>query len=303
MKTQYPILKESVIILIFLLQGLTDRNYLYAQEIQEDTLVRIEMKDGNEFIGTIESESEIEVVLKTERLGLITIKREDIRSMKEIPSGHIVGGEYWAPNPQSGRHFWSPTGYGLNQGEGYYQNLWVLFNQVSYGISDNFTIGAGIVPIFLFGADFAPIWITPKFSVPLKKESVNLGGGAIIATVLGGNSDTFVGIAYGLTTFGNRDRNLSIGLGWGFVADDEFKKTPMINISGIIRTGRRGYLVTENYFISAEGENILILSLGGRTLWNRFSLDYGLFRPMHRDFRGFGLVGIPWLGFVIPFES
>ncbi len=300
MKTNYPILKEAVIILMVLLQGLTAQNYLQAQEIQEDTLVRIEMKDGNEFIGTIESESESEVVLKTERLGLITIKREDIRSVKEIPPEHIVSGEYWSPNPQSGRHFWSPTGYGLKQGEGYYQNLWVLFNQISYGFSDNFSIGVGIVPLFLFGVGLAPIWITPKFSVPLEKESLNLGGGAIIATVLG-EETPFIGIAYGLTTFGNRDGNFSIGLGWGFV-DDEFAKFPTVNISGIIRTGKRGYLVTENYFISAGDENILILSLGGRTLWDRFSLDYGLFRPFTKDTAA-SFFFIPWLGFVIPFSS
>ena len=300
MKTKYPMLKEAVIILMVTLQGLTAPDYLQAQEIQEKTLVRIEMKDGNEFIGTIESESESEVVLKTERLGLITIKREDIRSVKEIPPQRIVREEYWAENPQSGRHFWSPTGYGLKQGEGYYQNLWVLFNQVSYGISNNFSIGAGIVPLFFFGAEVTPIWITPKFSVPLEKESINLGGGAIIATVLGEDTP-FVGIAYGLTTFGNRDRNLSIGLGWGFI-DDDFAKTPTINVSGILRTGRRGYLVTENYFISAGGENVLILSFGGRTLWNRFSLDYGLFRPIHRDISN-GFIAFPWLGFVVPFSS
>jgi hypothetical protein len=300
METKCLMLKEAAVILMVLLQGLTAPNYLQAQVIQEKTLVRIEMKDGNEFIGTIESESESEVVLKTERLGLITIKREDIRSVKEIPSEHIVSGEYWAPNPQSGRHFWSPTGYGLKQGEGYYQNLWVFFNQVSYGISNNFTIGVGIMPLFLFGAGATPIWITPKFSVPLEKESINLGGGVIIATVLGEDSPC-IGIAYGLTTFGNRDRNLSIGLGWGFI-DNDFAKTPTINVSGILRTGRRGYLVTENYFISAGGENVLILSFGGRTLWNRFSLDYGLFRPVHRDL-GNGFIAFPWLGFVVPFSS
>jgi hypothetical protein len=156
------------------------------------------------------------------------------------------------------------------------------------------------VPLFLFGAEVTPIWITPKFSVPLEKESINLGGGAIIATVLGEDSP-FVGIAYGLTTFGNRDRNFSIGLGWGFI-DDEFAKSPTINISGIIRTGKRGYLVTENYFISAGDENVLILSLGGRTLWNRFSLDYGLFRPFTKDMDA-SFLAFPWLGFVIPFSS
>jgi hypothetical protein len=58
MKAKYPMLKEAVIILMVLLQSLTAPNYLQAQQIQEKTFVRIEMKDGNEFIGTIESESE-----------------------------------------------------------------------------------------------------------------------------------------------------------------------------------------------------------------------------------------------------
>ncbi len=80
------------------------------------------------------------------------------------------------------------------------------------------------------------------------------------------------------------------------------EKFPTINISGIIRTGKRGYLVTENYFISAGDENVLIFSLGGRTLWNRFSLDYGLSRPFTKEI-GASFFFIPWLGFVIPFSS
>ena len=286
-----------MILSVFLL-CLLGQTYLNAQEIQERALIRIEMRDGNEFIGTIERETESEIVLKTEKLGLLTIKREDIRSVKEISAGHIVHGEYWAPNPQAGRHFWSPTGYGLKKGEGYYQNLWVLFNQVSYGISNNFTIGAGLVPMFLFGESFTPVWITPKFSIPLEKEAINLGGGAIIATTLG-NEGSFIGIAYGLTTLGTRDRNLTFGLGWGFI-DDQFAKSPMINISGIYRIGRRGYLVTENYYIRAEEENAVLLSIGGRTLWNQFSLDYGLFRPFAKDLNS-DFIAFPWLGFVIPF--
>jgi hypothetical protein len=298
MKTKHPFLKIVAIIPILLLHNLTAPAHLRAQEIQEKALVRIEMKDGNAFIGTIESESEREIVLQTERIGLITIKREDIKSMREIPPERIVGGEYWPVNPQSGRHFWSPTGYGLKQGEGYYQNLWVLFNQVSYGLSNNFSIGVGIMPLFLFGSEVTPIWITPKFSIPVAEEGFNLGGGAIIATVIGADSP-FAGIAYGLATFGSSDRNLTIGLGWGFVEGD-FARTPTLNVSGIFRTGRRGYLVTENYFIGGSDENVLILSFGGRTLWNRFSLDYGLFRPIQRDLNG-GFIAFPWLGFVVPF--
>ncbi len=292
-------MKKSIFVLVFFLLCFFYQTELSARETSEEKLVRIEMKDGSEFMGTLVGETEAEVVIRTEKLVLMTIKKDGIKSMKEIPPEHIVRGEYWAPNPQSGRHFWSPTGYGLKAGEGYYQNLWVLFNQVSYGISDNFTIGVGIIPLFLFGVEvsYTPIWITPKFSVPLKKELINLGGGAIIANIPGDFG--IFGIAYGLTTFGDRDRNLSIGLGWGF-ADGEFAEHPMINISWMIRTGKRGYLVSENYFFSAGNENVLILSLGGRTLWNRFSLDYGLFRPFSKYWPS-EFIAFPWLGFVIPF--
>lgn len=274
------------------------QTYLQAQEQNDKSLVRIIMIDGNEFIGSIESETDSVLVVKTERLGLLTIRREDIKSMTKIFSEQFMDGEYWAPNPQSGRHFWSPTGYGLKQGEGYYQNLWVFFNQFSYGFSDNFSLGFGMMPLFLLGADVTPIWITPKFQFSIEPDVVSIGGGALLMTILGENTP-LTGILYGISTLGNRDKNITFGLGWGF-SDGDLAKSPTISISGIMRTGRRGYLITENYFISTGGENLLILSFGGRTLWNRFSLDYGLFRPFMKD-GGIELIGFPWLGFVIPF--
>lgn len=274
------------------------QTFLQAQDQNEKSLVRVVMKDGNEFIGTIESETESELMIKTEKLGVLTIRRDDIKSVSIIPPGQLIEGEYWAPNPQSGRHFWSPTGYGLKQGEGYYQNLWVFFNQFSYGFSDRFSLGFGMMPLFLLGEGYTPVWLTPKFQFPVKPDALNIGGGALIMTVLGDNTP-LIGILYGITTFGNRDRNLTFGLGWGF-SDGDFARYPTVNISGIYRTGKRGYLLTENYFISTGGENLFILSFGGRTLWSRFSLDYGLFRPFMKG-GGFELIGFPWLGFVIPF--
>jgi hypothetical protein len=277
---------------------LISQAHLHGQQTPEKGLVRIVMTDGNEFIGSIERETISEVVIRTDKLGLLTIQRSDIKSLSNVFSEHFTDGEYWAPNPQSGRYFWSPTGYGLKQGEGYYQNLWVFFNQVSYGFSDNFSMGLGVMPLFLLGASSVPVWITPKIQFPLEPNVLNVGGGAIIMTLLGEDA-SISGILYGITTFGSRDKNLTLGLGWGF-SDGEMANSPTINVSGMIRTGRRGYFLTENYLVNFWGENILILSVGGRTLWDRFSLDYGLFRPFVKD-GGFEFIGFPWLGFVIPF--
>ena len=292
------ILRALILVLASVVLFAISHACLYAQEKDEKGLIRIVMMDGNEFIGSIESETNDEVVIRTERLGLLTIRRKDIRSISNVLSEHFTDGEYWAPNPQSGRYFWSPTGYGLKQGEGYYQNLWVFFNQASYGFSDNFSLGFGVMPLFLVGASSVPLWITPKFQFQLEPNVLNVGGGAIIMTALGEGAPLF-GILYGITTFGSRDKNLTFGLGWGF-SDGEMANSPTINISGMIRTGRRGYFLTENYLVNFWGENIVILSVGGRTLWDRFSLDYGLFRPFVKD-GGLEFIGFPWLGFVIPF--
>jgi hypothetical protein len=61
----------------------------------------------------------------------------------------------------------------------------VLFNQGGYGVTNYFSIGAGILPVFLFGGGATPVWITPKFSIPVVIDKFNVGAGALAGTVLG----------------------------------------------------------------------------------------------------------------------
>jgi hypothetical protein len=42
-----------------------------------------------------------------------------------------------------------------------------------------------------------------------------------------------------------------------------------------------------------------MLSMGGRSIIKKISLDYGLFIPLSSDMDGF--VAIPWLGLEVPF--
>jgi hypothetical protein len=197
---------------------------------------------------------------------------------------------------QSTRYFWSPNGYGLKKGEGYYQNIWVLWNQFAYGLSDNFSIGGGIIPLFLFGGTPTPVFITAKFSIPVVENKFNLGAGAIAGTILG-EEETGFGILYGISTFGTPDNNVTFGLGYGF-AGGEWASSPMINVNGMFRVSSRGYFITENYYINAGGENLVLITLGGRSIIKKAALDYGLVIPI-ADIGQF--VAIPWLGFTVPF--
>jgi len=269
-----------------------------AQERDSDEILwRIETSDGNEFFGKILKRDPNEIVLETENLGVITIQMENVRKMDVITPGQVKAGEVWIENPQATRYFWAPNGYGLKRGEGYYQNVWILFNQVSVGVTDNFTLGLGTVPLFFFAGSATPVWITPKVSIPLKRDKVNLGAGALVGTVIGEESSSF-GLAYGVTTIGSKDKNLNIGIGYGF-AGGEWSETPTITLSGMLRTGKRGYLISENYWLSIGEDNFILLSMGGRVVWNKISLDYGGFIPAGTYVDQ--LFIIPWLGFVVPF--
>lgn len=268
-----------------------------AQSKQDSIKSRIETKDGNEYIGIIKERSADKIRIKTDKLGEITILTADVKNITEVSPASLKKGTYWLDNPQSTRYFWAPNGYNLKHGEGYYQNVWILGNQAIYGLTNHFSAGVGVMPLFLFGGAPTPAWITAKFSVPIVENKFNLGAGALMGTVIG-ESNTGFGILYGITTFGSKDKNLNIGLGWGF-AGGKMASNPTVNISGMIRTGAKGYFITENYFIGTTDNFVVLMSLGGRRIIKNTGLDFGAFIPLGPDVEEF--VAIPWLGLTIPF--
>jgi len=286
-------IKYALTVGLFLLMAST----CSAQE-QDTTVYRVETTDGNEFIGTIVSQDETQIILRTKEFGNITISKAAIKKMAPIKVSQMKGGTYWFENPQSTRYFWQPNGYGLKKGEGYYQNVWIFFNQVSVGITDNFLIGAGIVPLFLFAGSSSPVWIAPKFSVPIKKDKFNMGAGALMGTVLGEENANF-GIVYGTTTLGSRDKNCSFGVGYGYAGGD-WADAPTLSFSAMIRTGQRGYFLTENYYIGSGSEDLMLFFIGGRRMIKNSGIDFGLLIPTQTDGE---LVAIPWLGVTFPFSK
>lgn len=268
---------------------------------KDSTLIyQIETLDGNVFVGKVVSSNESIIVLRTENFGTVEISRTNIRKMKEVEKRDVIKGEVWPENPHASRYFYLPNGYGLKAGEGYYQNTWVLFNQVSYWFTNNFSMGVGMIPAFLFGARGAPVWFTPKLSFPLVKDKWSLGTGAIVGTYFGESSGSrpVVGMIYGVTTHGTRDKNFTAGAGFAF-ADDQWANTPIISLGGTIRTGRKHYFLTENYFFFGDGEAGALLWLGGRFASRHLAVDYGGIIPAFPEMDR--LIIIPWLSVTVPF--
>ncbi|MEX2234903.1 MAG: hypothetical protein WD824_22255 [Cyclobacteriaceae bacterium] len=291
--------REMILSIIIIIATCICEHPACAQQRDSTSVFHVKTVDGNEYIGKIIEEDTEKLRLKTDKLGELTLRKIDISSINAVNVTQIKNGSYWFENPQSTRYFWSPNGYGLKKGEGYYQNIWVLFNQFSVGVTDNFSLGGGMVPLFLFSAGVTPAWLTPKISIPVETDKFNLGIGGLFGAVLG-ESNTGFGIVYGLTTFGSRDKNLSLGLGYGYAGGD-WANAPTVTISSMIRTGQRGYFLTENYYIGTGDDYLVLLSLGGRRIIHKAGLDFGAFIPIAKNIDSF--IAIPWLGFTIPFGN
>jgi len=282
-------------ILIFLLPHSTS----FSQEYSDSTSIwLVETEDGNSFMGKITKEDSSHLTLETEIYGSIRIPLIQVKTRKELKKSNLVEGEHWFSNPHSTRYFFMTNGYGLRQGEAYYQNTWIMFNQISYGITDHITIGAGVVPLFLFAGAPTPAWITPKVAIPIVKDKFNMSAGMILGHLLG--EGVSFGIGYGDFTLGNRDHNLTFGAGWAF-ADGDWATSPTLTLSGMTRVGKKTYLLSENYYIGFAGTSAGILSAGGRSVQKRLAIDYGLIIPLVEDMGTF--IAIPWLGITIPFGN
>lgn len=251
--------------------------------------------DGNEFTGTVVNRDLKNIILQTDTYGQVTIPLDIIKDIKEVKQTELVAGEVWPENPQATRYFWAPNGYGIHKGEIYYQNIWILFNQFSFGLTDFFSISAGIIPLFLFAGTPTPAWVVPKFSIPVIDNKLNLGAGALAGTIIG-ETDAGFGILFSNVTYGSRNKNVTLGLGYGF-ADGQWAQAPVINFSFFSRVGKNGYILSENYLINVDNETLGLISFGGRSIIRRAGIDYGLAIPLSTDI---DFIAIPILGITFP---
>ena len=232
---------------------------------QEARRVQIQTSEDRTFIGTLQSESPQEIILLTESLGEVAIPKLNILSITDIAEGEVVSNE--GKNAQPSRYFFAPSGFQLPKGEGYYQNTLVLYNQFSYGISDHVTIGVPIVIPFLGG-------ISVKVGTQLgsaneEGHSLHSSAGVLYLVPITGNTSIGGGIAFANLSYGDENNNITFGLGQAFSSNgsdvQDLSESPLINLGGMLKVGRRKWLMSENYF-----------SLGGPTTDAQSLLSLGI---------------------------
>ncbi|MPR35056.1 hypothetical protein [Salmonirosea aquatica] len=270
------------------------------------------LKDGTQLRGLLLSESPVGVRIRTDNLGEMTVTTDKIERVEKNMDGFYRNGQYWFPNPHSTRYFFAPSALPLSRREGYYQNAYVFVNSVSVGVTDHFTMGGGFVlnPTF---RDWQVVFLTPKISFP-SQSNVTFSLGVIAIGVFNrryeydpqtgvsrknGFGTDLAGIGYGTLTFGDAERNGSVGLGWGF-SDSDIGSSPVINLSYMTRVGRKLGFVTENWIVipSQNSDTGAVLSGGLRFFGEKMSVDLALLVPTAS---GVGFIAIPYVDFVVLF--
>lgn len=287
-------LKQALFFFSFLLFTLN----LNAQiKTDSTTLWKVSTTDGNEYVGQIIDRNETAIILKTELVGTISIKHEMVEHSAPINQDNLTNGVLNRENLTANHYLLFPSAYNLKQGEGYYRNIWIFFNEFNYGITDNISLGLGVVPTFTFGIDETPVWFAPKISIPIQKDKLVVSVGTTLFTLFGDNSGV-AAYAYGVATYGSRSQNVSFGLGYGNDSKD-WADRPLITFAGMIRTGKNHFLMTDNFIITYDDETVGLLSFGGRFVGKHIVFDYGGFMPIGDDNDQFYV--IPYLSITFPF--
>ena len=262
--------------------------------------VIVDMVDGIRLQGKLLERRGDTVVLETVTFGVMNLNIKNIKNISAVEKMQMHGKEFWFENPHASRNFFVPTGFGLRKGEGYYQNTYLYLQTVSYGFTDNFTVGvtADIIGPITGNVPFV-IYVTPKFNFK-GGDNFNYGVGALVGSFgFGEEFRTSAGLLYGVGTWGSRDKNITFGLGYGYT-DGTLARRPTLTLSGTTRVARQWNLMMDNYYFGGTDINGLSI-YGARFMGEKFAFDFGFISVWQTASSDVGFFALPYLGVSFPF--
>ncbi len=249
---------------------------------QDQKRVAVVLTNGNEYIGTIQSDDGREVKMNTERMGLMIIQKMDIRSMKTVENEkQIVQGEFRNEGPFTTRYTFTTNALEIKKGENYAM-LNLYGPEVHVAVTNRLSVGLMTTWIG------SPLVLAAKFTIPTKNPNVNFSIGNLAAT--SGYIQSFRGfgnLAFANVTLGNRLNNITVAGGYfmyrgggkenydhAFVVEDSSSqylsvspfmglpkpvRGPMFSIGGIARIGAKASFVFDSmvgFFTHEYGEEL-----------------------------------------------
>lgn len=153
----------------------------------------------------------------------------------------------FANDNESKSYFTSKNAIPLKKGEGYYQNVDLLYNSLSFAIVDGLTISGG----FLIIPEWAQSFHASVHYAQSINENINISGGLNVITT--DNGIRFNPILKG--TYGNRANNISAGISIfpqnkrveiNYEIEEMFDPNALVEISGKLKVNKHISIISEN---------------------------------------------------------
>lgn len=219
-----------------------------------------EFRDGTTIIGTFIKDAEGNIYI-TELDGKETyLPRVMVAQIHEVTEDNIRNEEYWFPNLHDTRYFFSPSAFGLEQGEGYFgHSYWTLW-QAQYGITDEFSIGGGTTPFGL------PATLNAKYSYNINNDINAALGWFWVGDLFGwtdGEMGSLLNMPYAVVTKGSKENNITLGAAYNLSTPFEESRNDesvdpserlVLNTGGMFRMGRRFAFVFEAWLLNRKDD-------------------------------------------------
>lgn len=243
---------------------------------------------GDRFVGRIKAYEGDDILFQIENNIVLTFNQEEIETIQIFEeysgSGLIKGAPDYIPMSGQENLFISPSAFNYKTKKGEYRNTQIFLNSIDYGVSDNFSLGAGLIPFFV--ANVVDLRTKLTFNVG---DYVHFGAGAhlVAGFTLGGLGENWsVGIPHGTISIGTEEKFLNVGFGKFLPFDDNVGnlKSDLIMVGGSFRISKKGRIFAdlikvnevEDPFFGSRGEYTMIM-IGGSWFNVKNRLDFGVF--------------------------
>ena len=212
-----------------------------------------EFRDGTTIVGSFIKEEDGNIYITEIDDKETYIPRVMVAQIHILVDDNFKNGEYWFPNLHDSRYFFSPSAFGLEQGEGYFGHSYWLMWQAQYGITDKFSIGAGTS---VFGI---PGTVNAKYSFKFKEDLNAAIGWFWVGDLFGLSEDmgTLINMPYAVVTKGSKENNITLGAAYNLAtpfedwrnSEVEPSQRLVLNAGGTFRIGRRFAFVFEAWLL------------------------------------------------------
>jgi hypothetical protein len=250
----------------------------------------LKTRDGSMLLGRLVAETPDTVRFETAG-GLLVVPRTSVAELRRIDAGDVHDGEYWSPDPNGTRLFFAPTGRMLKQGEGYFNDTYVVLMQFVGGLTDHVTMGGGFSVIPSSDITQNVFYLSPKVRL-IGSGDLDVAVGALVG--FAGHTNGSGGILYAVATNGGPDASVSVGAGWIY-SGKNVSSNPVLMLGGGLRVSRRAALISENYLFSGFGTHAAAM-YGVRFFGEKLSVDLAFLNVFGRDVDQY-FPGIPYVAF------